>query len=412
MFTMGLGQGIALSGALISWSALADAYCVSRYFIFSALCLAFAITGTPKRGLLTIPGLVYFGLLSLTALLAFKWVCFVGVRLNFFGAVFPMALVGVCYSYSIGERWEKTANAYILGCVIVALMCLGQTKGLFSPQGDYFSGRVYACIGSPVFLSGVMAVAVTLCLGGLWTPFAIPLFLCVILLTQSRAGLVAAAAGCLGYAYARGIISIKEALGLCLAAALISVSLFSSLRNTSKSDQGRYQMARMAVKAVADHPFGVGPERFTWVIDTYRDKEFNAALGPTWSNAYVHNSLLEALLTGGPLFLIVHIGFALSIALFLYRANNPCVFGAAMALGAFSLCQPCPLQLKCLLACLAGSVDPSHRPISRAPFVIASSLALAASLVCLTGAKIWADGLQYGMADLIVYAQSFVPENK
>lgn len=397
-----MGQGIAFLGVLIHLNFLSDPYSVPRYFLFSLLCLSYSIVNKPRQGRLTVPSLVYLIFLAGFCLVGFKPICLIGSPLNYFSGLFPMFLVAISYHMSIGERWEKIANSFIVACVIVSILCIGQTKGLFQPQGAYFGTRVYACLGSPVFLAGTMAMAIPLCLGRTYAPFAIPLLVCTIILSQTRSGLVAAGVGVLGYAYAAKLINLKHAAMLACAAVVLSASLFSS-RNTFKSDLGRFHMTRVALKSIAEHPLGIGPERFGWAMVHYRDKRLEDDMGRRWSNSYVHNQVLEALVTGGPIFLVVHILLICVIGLFLYRAGNPAVYGAACALCVTAMMQPCPLVLKCVLAALAGSVDPSpDLELPRAPFILAAALAFLASLSCLTAAKIHSDGTRFGLAQIVV----------
>ena len=264
-------------------------------------------------------------------------------------------------------------------------------------------------MGNPVFLSGLMAMAVPLCLGSTYRPFLIPLLFTCILLTQSRSGLIAASVGMLAYSLARGVIGRKLFTVLACLAVLVCAGLFANVRNTGKSDLGRYHMTRLAVKSILEHPLGVGPERFAWVLNRYRDDELKQDLGPTWSNAYVHNSILEALVAGGVPFLLVHCFLMGAIYLFILRIGSPSLLGCAVALFTYGLMQPTPLVLKAVLAAFLGSVDPSQRPISRTPFVIASSLALFFSLGAVIMAKVWVMGNRYGLANAIVRSHDYSP---
>lgn len=398
-----LGQAIAFGGVLFHWNDLADAYCVSKYFLISLLCLVAISVRKPKRGMLSVSAVVYMVALMAFALLAFRQVCWVGKKLNYFTAVLPMSLVAISYHYSIGDKWEKIANAFIAACAIASIVSI---HGAYLPQGDYFNGRVYAFIGSPVFLAGTLAMAVPLCIGRSYAQLAIPLIIAAIVFTQSRSGLVAASVGILGYCHAVGLVNWKGALILSGIALALSLGMFSNLRGTGKSDSGRYHMTRVALAAISEHPLGIGPERFGWALSKYRDKELNEAMGDRWANAYAHNSILEALLTGGPIFLLVYAFLIAVVGLFLYRHGPPAVYGAACALFAFGLMQPTPLLLKCVLGALAGSCDPFDREMPRArPWFIASALAaFLISLSAVTMAKIYANGQRYGLAEMMIDA--------
>lgn len=297
----------------------------------------------------------------------------------------------------------------IAACVVASLISIAQSYRLYLPQGDYFSGRVYACMGNPVFLAGVMAMAIPLCLGTVYGPFAIPLLLTTILLTQSRIGLVAAAVGVLGYLFARGAIGWRLFLAISAACIIATLSAFSSLRDTARSDLGRYHMARVAIMALRDNPLGIGPERFGWAVNKYRDEQFNRDLSETWNNGYVHNSLLEAMLTGGPLFLAVHLALMAAVALFLYRHGSPALIGCACAVFAFGLAQPTPLVMKCSLASLLGATDPTDRPLDRAPFTFVAIACFLASLSVLTASKIEMNGFRFGLASLVIEGRNHHP---
>ena len=410
---IGLGQVVGLLGPVIHHNGFADAYSIVRYFLLSILCLTVALTQIPKRGILSAVGLVYMLVLLAVSLWSFQPVSFVGNKLSFFTGFLPMCLVACVYHYSIGEDYEKIVSAFVTGCTIAALIALAQNWRIYLPQGDYFGGgRVYACMGNPVFLSGLMAMAVPLCLGSRYRPFAIPLLFNCILLTQSRSGLIAACIGMLGYAFARGVIGRKLFTLLACLSVLAFAGMFSGLRNTAKSDLGRYHMARLAVKSILDHPLGVGPERFHWVIKTYRDEAMVKDLGPTWTNAYVHNSLLEALVSGGIPLLLAHCLLMGAIGAFLLRYGTPQLFGSGMALAAYSLTQPCPLILKAIYAALLASLSPSWasgKPMDRRLFVIASAAALYASLGALAMARVWHNGNRFGLGEMIERSYTYSP---
>lgn len=403
-----IGQGVAFLSTVGHWNALSDPYSCARYLIIATLVLAWALTVKPQRGLLTIVGLVYMSALTLAATVAFKRVSFVGHNLSYFTGVLPSFLVFACYHYSLGDKWEKVANAFILGCCLAAGLGILQ----YQPQGNYFNGRAYALAGSPVFLSGTLAMAIPLCLGRM-TWLAVPLLSVGIFFTQSRSGILAAVVGVLGYYFAKGAIGIRTLLILCgLALGFILVT-FSGIRDTSGSDRGRYQMMRLAAMAIADNPFtGVGPERFAWVIQQYRDEEFDGADGKSFSNAYTHNHLVEALLTGGPIFLLAHLLLIGTVGLYVYRCSNAPVFGACLALCAFGLMQPTPLALKAVCASLLACLEPSPRPLRRAPFIALALLAFFAALSTVIMAKILKTAVNLGIAQMAVEAYDFVPSSK
>ena len=401
-YTLSLGQAVAFFGVLYHWDALADPYCASKYFLIAALCLAYACTTQPQRGVLSVVGLLYLFVLVFVSIFAGKPVCFIGKKLNYFTGVFPMLLVYICYHCSIGDKWERIANSYVAACAIAAAVAISQAYGFNLPQGDYFSGRVYALIGSPVFLSGVLAMAVPLCLGRRHAMATIPLLVTAILLTQSRSGLVAVAVGCIGYAYAKGMVGVRVSVGLAAAAVVAASFAFSSLRDIALSDSGRYHMARIAAKTIREHPIGIGPERFGWAMKKYRDSRLDLEMGKSWTNSYAHNQLLESLVAGGPVLLVVHVAVLLTVGLFLYRFGNPSVFGAATALCAFGMVQPTPLLMKCVIGALAGAIGAPQRHIAKAPFAICAIMAFLASISVITCAKIYQDGLNIGMAGVAV----------
>ena len=411
---LSLGQGVSFFGVLLYWSALADGYSSFKYLILAITVLAFALTHKPQRGHLTIIGLLYLIQLIAISIIAWEPVCFIGKKLNYFTGVFPSLLVFACYHYSTGDKWEKIADAFIAACVIASVVSIAQTYGYFMPQGDYFGGRVYAMIGSPVFLSGVLAMAVPLCLGRN-IAIAIPLLITAMVFTQSRSGLLAAAIATLAYFYARSILGLRGLLILSGVALAGILALFAGIRDTAASDSGRYQMARMSAKSIMDHPFGVGPERFGWVIKHYRDAEFDKATNPRFTNSYAHNHLLEALVSGGPIFFLVYLVLIGVIGLFLYRFGNPQVIGSAMALFVFGLTQPTPLLMKCVLAALLGALEPSWalpRPMARGPFIAAAALCFVAALSTVTMAKIYKTGLDLGLASILIDAYEYQPSAK
>lgn len=406
---IGLGQGVAFFGLVLHWDVLADAYSCFKYLLIASFVLAYALTKKPHRGHLTIIGLLYMVELVAISIIAWEPICFIGKKLNYFTGVFPSFLVFACYHYSVGDKWEKIADALIAACVLASLCSIGQQYGFFLPQGDYFGGRAYAMIGSPVFLSGSLAMAIPLCLGRGRVALAIPLLFTAIMLTQSRSGVLASAVGILGYFYAKSVIGARGVLVLSAIALAITVGMFSGSRNTKASDSGRYQMMRVAAKSIMDHPFGVGPERFGWVIKNYRDAEFDNATTTRWTNAYAHNHLIEAMLSGGIVFFLVHLAVIGVVGLFLLRFGSPQVFGSALALCVFGLMQPTPLLMKCTLACLLGALEPFPKPIPKAPFIILALCAFAAALSTVTTAKIYKTGLDLGIGQVLIDAYKYQP---
>jgi O-antigen ligase len=408
---------IALLGPLVHWNSFADAYSIPRYFLLSLLCLSVALSRKPRRGTLSVVSFLYLTVLFAVSLWSLNVVSFVGTKLNFFTGFFPSCLIACVYHYSIGEDYEKIVDSFLMGCVIVALIGICQHIGLFMPQGDYFGGRrVYACMGNPVFLSGLLGMAIPLCLGHSRRPFAIPLLLACIILTQSRAGLLSAALGCLGYGFARGAIGRKPFALLAIFAAVACFGMFSGLRDTGKSDKGRYHMARLALKSIKEHPMmGVGPERFGWVLNHYRDEAMVKDLGDHWHNAYVHNSVLEALVTGGIPLLLAYGLLIFSIFAYLLRWGTPQLLGSGMALLAFSLAQPVPLIYKAIFASLLASLEPfslPERTFSSRPFILTSALAFYSSLGALVMARIWVNGQYYGLANMVAASFEYSPSAK
>lgn len=406
---IGLGQAVAVIGTLVHWNDVADPYCVPRYALLSILCLAWACAATPRRGLLSPISLLYIFSLIFFSVFAFKSICFIGKKMNYFTGVFPTTLVILCYHYSIGEKTEKIVNAFLASCAIVSLFAIAQHFGYCLPQGRFFQDRVYALIGSPVFLSAYMAFAIPLCFER--HKALIPLFLATAVLTQSRSGVLAAGIGFLGYGFARGFIGLKGGAFLSAVFLIGTIGMFSEVRNVGASDVGRYQMTRIAFKSIMEHPLGIGPERFAWAIAKYRDAELDNSLSKYWTNSYTHNHLLEAAVTGGPIFLLIHAFTVLVIGLFLFRVRNPCLFGAAVALCAFGMMQPTPLALKCVLAALVGSEDPSYAPFKRAQlvFVAGAALSVVFSAMALTMAKIYVDGAAVGLADIVIGSYEYLP---
>ena len=402
---------MALVVTLYHCTAFADSYNTPRYFLLATLCLALSLTQTPKRGMLSIIGLVYFIALCFFSLWAFRPECFVGTKITHFAGVLPTALVGICYSYSICDDWEKIADAFIAACVIASL---GAYLGFGEPHGDFFEGRAYSFIGSPVWLAGTLAMAIPLCIGRGHGAWAIVPMVAAIILTQSRSGLLAGAVGALSYYFMRGYVSLKGFLILCGIALAMTITMFSGLRGTGLSDKGRWHMGRLAIKSALDHPLGVGPERFGWVLKTYRDKPMEDDLGDKWTNGHSHNHVLEALVTGGPIFLLVHLALMGAIGLFLLRARNPNVFGAAMALGAFGMMQPTPLVLKALLASLLACLEayPRHIPDAKPWFTAFALAAFLASLGAMTMAKIFRNGQIHGLGQMMVDSYDYLPGSK
>lgn len=396
---------------LSHWNVLADPYSIIRFHLLSIACLAAALIFTPRRGHLTITSLIYIVTLGVACLIGGETVSFVGKKLSYFTGFLPMCVVICVYHFSIGENRERIINAFLAGCLIASIGAFLQAYGIMLAQGDYFSGRSYFGMGNPVFLSGALAIAIPLCMGHTHRPFLIPIFFTAILLTQSRSGLIAACVGMLGYSLYRGVIGRKLFTVLACAAVVVCAGLFANMRNTDKSDLGRYHMTRIALKTMKDHPWGIGPERFGWALKTYRDKALEADMGPTWHNSYTHNSFLEALVAGGIPLLLVHCFALCAIWLFIMRFGSGNVAGCAISLFVFSLMQPTPLALKAVLAAILGSFEPYTEPqaegLPRAPFLAVSALALAFSLGGVILARLHTDAMDTGYGEILLDAYKY-----
>jgi hypothetical protein len=388
------------------WDSLGDPFSITRFFLLSVVCLSACWLYSPRRGHLTLVSAAYLLALALSCLLSMNAVSVIGKPLSYFTALLPMCLVACVYHFSIGEDYESVINAFLAGCFLASVGCFLQAYGILLAQGDYFNGRSYFGMGNPVFLSGILAMAIPLCLGHTHRPFLIPVFFTAILLTQSRSGLIAAAVGMLGYSLYRGVIGRKLFTLLACAAVVVCAGLFAGLRNTDQSDRGRYHMTRVALMALKDNPSGLGPERFGWAMQRYRDEALDKDMGPDWSNGYAHNSILEALLTGGLPFLAVHICLLIAIWLFILRFGNGNVAGCAISLFVFGLMQPTPLALKACLAAFLGVLEPSPqtmpRTLPRAPFAIAIALALFFSFEGVFVSRLEMDAEDAGFTDYLL----------
>lgn len=401
---MGFGQVVAVLMVLSHFGGLADGYSIVKYSVLSAVCLTALTVKEPRKGALTWAVILYLAGVLIACLYSGRMISFVGKTMNYSTGLLPCLIVAAVYHLSMDEGFDSVGRAFLVAVLLACALCA------YKPQGDYFSGRTYAMMGSPVFLGGILAMAVPIALEvDFRALFAV---LPVILLTQSRSALVASGVAVAAYYFRLGVISTKHFSLACLAAFVLFLGSFSG-RNTSQSDLGRFHMFRVAGKAIQTSPWvGIGPERFGWAMATYRDKALESDMGLRWSNYYAHNQFLEALVSGGALLLILHSLLILAVGWFAWERNNPALIGVCAAVFTYSLFQPTPLAMKAILAALVGAAEPilmAPKLVYRASFALASFLALFFCAETLSASRIYYVAADFGNGNMLIDSYSHQP---
>lgn len=341
----------------------AFAFSLTKYFVLAAGLSAGLLVSPLPRTKLDSPAALYFLVLLLSATFSVDpLVSFLGIDNAYYNAVVPLVLVYGCFLLGHSSKLEHLLKALALSCVIVSLIAVAQYFGYFMPWEAFGGGRYYSTLGNPVFMASHLALGgiAAIILGWTW---ALPILAVGSILGPSRAALLAFLAGSL-------IIWLKRhhwhpwkpwtpirALSAALLACLIAFTLYSRHISTGyKSDLGRKHMAEIAMRVFEDFPLtGIGPDMFTQAMYDYRTPELDRDLGEKWGNAYVHNSYLEALATGGyPLF-VVYCLLQFAIAAALIRAGRWDTLALGVGLAVFGLFQPTQLTLKAIYALILGA---------------------------------------------------------
>lgn len=339
------------------------AFSLTKYFVLAAGLSAGLLVSLVPRTRLDSPAALYFLALIVCSVRSYDpLVSFLGVDNAYYNAVLPSLLVFGCFLLGHSSTTYRLLRVLVLSCVVVSLIAIAQYFGYFLPWEVFAGDRYYSTLGNPVFmashlaLGGIAAVAIG------WT-WALPMLAIGGILGPSRAALLAFLAGILLMGVKRRYGQIWKpwthirALSAALLACFIAFTLYSRHTTTGYgSDLGRKHMYRIALEVFKDFPVtGIGPDMFTQAMYDYRTTELDRDLGPNWGNAYVHNSYLEALATGGIILFLAYLWLQFCVARELVREQQWEVLALGVGLVVFGLFQPTQLSLKAIYALILGS---------------------------------------------------------
>lgn len=383
---------------------LIDVYHFPKLLCLLTIVTLSAISKPLPKTSLDRPILVWLAVVLLTSLTAeYPGISFFGQSRFYFTGFIPSLAVAACFWLTVGEDHWLIEDAFLLSTAAACIIGLAQRFGYWLPY-DLFSGdRVYSTLGSPVFMSSLLAMAFPLALARKDWRVLIPIT-AGLYLTGSRAGMVGAAAG-------SALLLPPLWAILALFAGALAVARVSAIRPPS-SDQGRLQLYRIAWMSFKDRPWlGWGPENFPWSIARYRDALFDAAVGPRYSNCYAHNAYLQTLSGMGLAGLIAFCNLQYHAARLIASTRRP-VLGAAAGLLAYSLFQPTPFYAKAILAMLIGSSLPASedRPASSsAVLVLALLVGLGLAARQLAANRVVVAGINYSNGILFESGSRLAP---
>lgn len=230
-------------------------------------------------------------------------------------------------------------------------------------MGTYLpGGRPIASLGSPVFLSAVLAVIAPLALHGILERGKDPVILILIgvglALTRTRGGCIAAVVGCGAY------MVMTHRLRWQLIAGVVAMGLFFGTRIPvkQKGDSMRLATYRSAFEAIADKPLlGFGPDNFLEAFYKHENLAWFRGVKTTLSvQDHAHNDVLEVAATLGLLGLLFYVVLILSVfvcespARLGFNGEGAALRGSLAALWAASWFNPVPLPALALGAIVTG----------------------------------------------------------
>ncbi|MFA6030528.1 MAG: O-antigen ligase family protein [Elusimicrobiota bacterium] len=205
------------------------------------------------------------------------------------------------------------ARAALASGALLGLHALLQRAGLepFAGFPEPPIGRSYATLATPVMLGAHLALLSPLPLALsragkpldralAWT--AGPLVLCGLLLTQSRAAWLGAAAAVALWLLleAKDRRRARIAVLLLGAAAAAAVVFLSQVKGRGFDDAVRVQVWKTAWTSFLERPLlGWGPESFIHALRLHKGEGLFALYGPVREQVHVHDDLLHALATTG-----------------------------------------------------------------------------------------------------------------
>jgi len=253
------------------------------------------------------------------------------------------------------DTYENFAKHIVYAAVISSAWALMQLGGLYMPY-PLSDGRPYAGFGSTIYLAAFLAIAVPLALERrmFWQAASIVLG---IVLTETRAGLIAAAAGSGWWWFSTQRPSWRHVFTIAAGLLLAGSIMVAWRTDLKKADAGRVILYKTALRIFKNNPlFGHGPDTFLQAFLTYRDKSWEAA-GFSRSSAQgtVHNDILQSLACGGIFWTLAYLALCIGLgaAFFIFEKHG--VLGSGLALFTYAKLNETPFAVKAIFFILAGS---------------------------------------------------------
>lgn len=275
----------------------------------------------------------------------------------FTSGLLPMVLVAVMFYLAAGAKdsHENLFRHVVTVACISSGWALLQTFGLLAPI-PLSDGRPYAGFGSAVYLASFLAMAFPLALGlGLHKQAALILF--GIILTETRAGLIAIAVGAAFWYWSMWRLGRKE-IAVILGGLLLLGGIMSCRRtDILMADVGRVIVYKTAYRIFSDNKmWGYGPDLFLSAFLEHRGADWAAAgFSKTSAQGTAHNDILQSLACGGILWTLAYLALCLSLAVYLFFGGQREMLAAAVAMFTYAKFNETALSVKIVFFILLGS---------------------------------------------------------
>ena len=280
-------------------------------------------------------------------------------RVNTF-SLFPLCLVAGLFYISAGSQepedsYENLSKHAVYAAVFSSGWALMQLGGSYTPY-PLSDGRPYAGMGSTIYLASFLALTVPLALerGMFWQASIITLG---IILTETRAGLLAAAVGAGWWWIETFNPSRKQMLAAVLGLSLAGSVMVAWRADIKKADAGRIIVYKTALRIAGQNPlFGYGPDLFLEAFLKNRDKSWEAAgFSKSSAQGTAHNDILQGLACGGIFWTLAYLALCLALGLSFSTVKNNGMLGSGLALFTYAKLNETPLATKIVFFILAGA---------------------------------------------------------
>lgn len=274
-------------------------------------------------------------------------------------ALCQLALIWAVYALAAAEEDASGLwNAVIVAALVNAALAWWGKMGLTALGAASETYRPYALLGSPVYLGAFLGLGVVVAAAR--APWAVLPIGSALLLTQGRAGLAGAVVG-IAVLYrhrlpARGSWAALLGFPVLLLAAAAGATWLASQGSRGDlwaSDSGRVLVWQAALRSIAEHPLGTGPESFGWAAWRYRTTSWDLLYGPTTQD-HAHNFLLNELVNTGWLGFVPLVWLLAVWARALRDSRDPLALPAVASLLPAFLSSPVPLPLLAVTAAILG----------------------------------------------------------